>query len=225
MSSILDQGQGINHMPLVGCGQKLKKKFSVEHPLTLGRWGGSATAESWAAGGSEWASHLRPGFCRKACRLCWSEASGGKSRPGPSPWLYPCPRPLAGTRIIYDRKFLMECRNSPVTKTPPRDLPTIPGVTSPTGDEPPTEARQNHLRSSPEDKPAGGEWPGTAGLSLQEAEERAWEWVFREHEDAPAPWSSTQGEGRVWGAALSSEPTFPRKGAQEAQARPFSLIR
>ncbi|MXQ84164.1 hypothetical protein E5288_WYG014210 [Bos mutus] len=62
-----------------------------------------------------------------------------------------------GTRIIYDRKFLMECRNSPVTKTPPRDLPTIPGVTSPTGDEPPTEARQNHLRSSPEDKPAGGE--------------------------------------------------------------------
>uniref|UniRef100_A0AAA9TK13 Eukaryotic translation initiation factor 4E binding protein 1 n=1 Tax=Bos taurus TaxID=9913 RepID=A0AAA9TK13_BOVIN len=60
-----------------------------------------------------------------------------------------------GTRIIYDRKFLMECRNSPVTKTPPRDLPTIPGVTSPTGDEPPTEARQNHLRSSPEDKPAG----------------------------------------------------------------------
>ncbi|XP_068827094.1 eukaryotic translation initiation factor 4E-binding protein 1 isoform X1 [Capricornis sumatraensis] len=60
-----------------------------------------------------------------------------------------------GTRIIYDRKFLMECRNSPVTKTPPRDLPTIPGVTSPTGDEPPTEASQNHLRSSPEDKPAG----------------------------------------------------------------------
>uniref|UniRef100_A0A8D1EBC6 Eukaryotic translation initiation factor 4E binding protein 1 n=2 Tax=Sus scrofa TaxID=9823 RepID=A0A8D1EBC6_PIG len=52
-----------------------------------------------------------------------------------------------GTRIIYDRKFLMECRNSPVTKTPPRDLPTIPGVTSPVGDEPPTDASQNHLRS------------------------------------------------------------------------------
>ncbi|KAF4026196.1 hypothetical protein G4228_018312 [Cervus hanglu yarkandensis] len=78
-----------------------------------------------------------------------------------------------GTRIIYDRKFLMECRNSPVTKTPPRDLPTIPGVTSPTGDEPPTEASQNHLRSSPEDKPVGGEWPGSAGLSHQEGEERA----------------------------------------------------
>ncbi|XP_006751303.2 eukaryotic translation initiation factor 4E-binding protein 1 [Leptonychotes weddellii] len=65
--------------------------------------------------------------------------------------------PSQGTRIIYDRKFLMECRNSPVTKTPPRDLPTIPGVTSPTSEEPPTEPSQNHLRNSPEDKPAGGE--------------------------------------------------------------------
>ncbi|KAM3867507.1 eukaryotic translation initiation factor 4E-binding protein 1-like [Diretmus argenteus] len=36
-----------------------------------------------------------------------------------------------GTRIIYDRKFLLGCRNSPVTKTPPRGLPDIPGVTSP----------------------------------------------------------------------------------------------
>ncbi|XP_020023123.1 eukaryotic translation initiation factor 4E-binding protein 1 [Castor canadensis] len=62
-----------------------------------------------------------------------------------------------GTRIIYDRKFLMECRNSPVAKTPPRDLPTIPGVTSPVSDEPPTEASQNHLRNSPEEKRAGGE--------------------------------------------------------------------
>lgn len=70
------------------------------------------------------------------------------------------------TRIIYDRKFLMECRNSPVTKTPPRDLPTIPGVTSPVGHETPTEASQDHLSSSPEDKPAGGEWPGSARLSL-----------------------------------------------------------
>lgn len=36
-----------------------------------------------------------------------------------------------GTRIIYDRKFLLECRSSPVAKTPPRGLPDIPGVTSP----------------------------------------------------------------------------------------------
>ncbi|XP_053434752.1 eukaryotic translation initiation factor 4E-binding protein 1 [Nycticebus coucang] len=62
-----------------------------------------------------------------------------------------------GTRIIYDRKFLMECRNSPVTKTPPRDLPTIPGVTSPASEEPPTEASQNHLCNSPEEKRMGSE--------------------------------------------------------------------
>uniref|UniRef100_A0A8C6PW31 Eukaryotic translation initiation factor 4E binding protein 1 n=1 Tax=Nothobranchius furzeri TaxID=105023 RepID=A0A8C6PW31_NOTFU len=34
-----------------------------------------------------------------------------------------------GTRIIYDRKFLLECRSSPLARTPPRGLPTIPGVT------------------------------------------------------------------------------------------------
>ncbi|XP_038185035.1 eukaryotic translation initiation factor 4E-binding protein 1 [Arvicola amphibius] len=61
-----------------------------------------------------------------------------------------------GTRIIYDRKFLMECRNSPVAKTPPKDLPAIPGVTSPTSDEPPMQVSQSHLHS-PEDKRAGGE--------------------------------------------------------------------
>ncbi|XP_021495590.1 eukaryotic translation initiation factor 4E-binding protein 1 [Meriones unguiculatus] len=62
-----------------------------------------------------------------------------------------------GTRIIYDRKFLMECRNSPVAKTPPKDLPAIPGVTSPTSDEPPMQASQSQLHSSPEDKQAGGD--------------------------------------------------------------------
>ncbi|KAM7328763.1 hypothetical protein ACRRTK_012855 [Alexandromys fortis] len=61
-----------------------------------------------------------------------------------------------GTRIIYDRKFLMECRNSPVAKTPPKDLPAIPGVTSPTSDEPPMQVSQSHLHS-PEEKRAGGE--------------------------------------------------------------------
>ncbi|XP_065143107.1 eukaryotic translation initiation factor 4E-binding protein 3 [Paramisgurnus dabryanus] len=34
-----------------------------------------------------------------------------------------------GTRIIYDRKFLLECRNSPIARTPPCCLPHIPGVT------------------------------------------------------------------------------------------------
>ncbi|KAF5908944.1 eukaryotic translation initiation factor 4E-binding protein 3-like, partial [Clarias magur] len=35
------------------------------------------------------------------------------------------------TRIIYDRKFLLECRNSPIALTPPCCLPHIPGVTMP----------------------------------------------------------------------------------------------
>ncbi|NXJ36094.1 4EBP3 protein, partial [Ciconia maguari] len=37
---------------------------------------------------------------------------------------------LGGTHIIYDRKFLLECKNSPVARTPPCCLPQIPGVTS-----------------------------------------------------------------------------------------------
>ncbi|CAG5923288.1 eukaryotic translation initiation factor 4E-binding protein 1-like [Menidia menidia] len=41
-----------------------------------------------------------------------------------------------GTRIIYDRKFLLECRNSPSAQTPPQGLPCIPGVTSPPSKEP-----------------------------------------------------------------------------------------
>lgn len=36
-----------------------------------------------------------------------------------------------GTRIVYGRKFLMECRNSPLARTPPCYLPQIPGVTLP----------------------------------------------------------------------------------------------
>ncbi|XP_048209162.1 eukaryotic translation initiation factor 4E-binding protein 1-like [Perognathus longimembris pacificus] len=62
-----------------------------------------------------------------------------------------------GTRIIYDRKFLMEGWNSPVARTPPRDLPTIPRVTSPTSDELPVEASQTHLPRNPEEKQVTGE--------------------------------------------------------------------
>uniref|UniRef100_A0A8C4MLH3 Eukaryotic translation initiation factor 4E binding protein 3 n=1 Tax=Equus asinus asinus TaxID=83772 RepID=A0A8C4MLH3_EQUAS len=36
-----------------------------------------------------------------------------------------------GTRIIYDRKFLLECKNSPIARTLPCCLPQIPGVTTP----------------------------------------------------------------------------------------------
>ncbi|XP_005991410.1 eukaryotic translation initiation factor 4E-binding protein 2 [Latimeria chalumnae] len=40
-----------------------------------------------------------------------------------------------GTRIIYDRKFLLDRRNSPSAQTPPRHLPVIPGVTCPGTDK------------------------------------------------------------------------------------------
>jgi len=35
-----------------------------------------------------------------------------------------------GTRIIYERTFLLQMRNSPLAKSPPKNLPVIPGVTS-----------------------------------------------------------------------------------------------
>jgi len=36
-----------------------------------------------------------------------------------------------GTRIIYDRQFLMKCKQSPLAKSPPANMAKIPGVTSP----------------------------------------------------------------------------------------------
>ena len=38
------------------------------------------------------------------------------------------PYHIAGTRIIYDRKFLLLMRNSPLAKTPPAKLATIPDI-------------------------------------------------------------------------------------------------
>ncbi|KAJ7994308.1 hypothetical protein DPEC_G00264530 [Dallia pectoralis] len=61
-----------------------------------------------------------------------------------------------GTRIIYDRKFLLECRSSPLARTPPCSLPDIPGVTSPSS------KNINHVHTgetrnntAPADKSAG----------------------------------------------------------------------
>ncbi|XP_046737491.1 eukaryotic translation initiation factor 4E-binding protein [Diprion similis] len=31
-----------------------------------------------------------------------------------------------GTRIVYERAFLMNLRNSPISRTPPRNIPAIP---------------------------------------------------------------------------------------------------
>ncbi|KAK6187458.1 hypothetical protein SNE40_005483 [Patella caerulea] len=42
-----------------------------------------------------------------------------------------------GTRIVYDRAFLLQCRNSPLTKSPPLNMAKIPGVTTPAEPEKP----------------------------------------------------------------------------------------
>jgi hypothetical protein len=34
-----------------------------------------------------------------------------------------------GTRIVYERNFLMQLKNSPMAKTPPKNIQFIPGVT------------------------------------------------------------------------------------------------
>ncbi|XP_054613685.1 eukaryotic translation initiation factor 4E-binding protein 2-like [Dunckerocampus dactyliophorus] len=54
-----------------------------------------------------------------------------------------------GTRIIYDRKFLLQRRNSPLTRTPPK-LPDIPGVTRPLKRESSTETNQPGATDSSE---------------------------------------------------------------------------
>ncbi|KAK7111597.1 eukaryotic translation initiation factor 4E-binding protein 1-like [Littorina saxatilis] len=36
-----------------------------------------------------------------------------------------------GTRIVYERNFLLQCRNSPLAKSPPANMLEIPGITSP----------------------------------------------------------------------------------------------
>jgi len=55
-----------------------------------------------------------------------------------------------GTRIIYDRNFLMQCRNSPLTKSPPKNLPKIPGVTAPAESESIQETKIEEEKPKPE---------------------------------------------------------------------------
>jgi len=42
-----------------------------------------------------------------------------------------------GTRIVYERAFLMQMRQSPLAKSPPANMPEIPGVTVPASTSPP----------------------------------------------------------------------------------------
>ncbi|CAH7105607.1 Eif4ebp3 [Phodopus roborovskii] len=69
-------------------------------------------------------------FTSTSCPIpgCQDRLSNGYSSMGGA--LYATTR--GGTRIIYDRKFLLECKNSPIARTLPCCLPQIPGVTTPT---------------------------------------------------------------------------------------------
>ncbi|ELU17900.1 hypothetical protein CAPTEDRAFT_171289 [Capitella teleta] len=67
-----------------------------------------------------------------------------------------------GTRIIYDRAFLMQCRNSPLTKSPPPNLPRIPGVTCPEEKAAPQEnghGRPPAPQKPPQNKNENGDEP------------------------------------------------------------------
>eukprot|EP00656_Telonema_subtile_P054586 TRINITY_DN81_c0_g1_i1.p1 TRINITY_DN81_c0_g1~~TRINITY_DN81_c0_g1_i1.p1 ORF type:complete len:120 (-),score=15.30 TRINITY_DN81_c0_g1_i1:290-649(-) len=55
-----------------------------------------------------------------------SETPGGMHFMGTTP---------GGSRIIYDRATMLHYRQSPLSKTPPANLPVIPGVTCPETDE------------------------------------------------------------------------------------------
>ncbi|KAB0392328.1 hypothetical protein E2I00_000254, partial [Balaenoptera physalus] len=63
-------------------------------------------------------------------------------------------------RIIYDRKFLLECKNSPIAQTPPCCLPQIPGVTTP-----PT-APPSRLKERKEQKETEEEIPDDAQFEM-----------------------------------------------------------
>ena len=52
--------------------------------------------------------------------------------------------PFLGTRIIYERAFLMKMRHSPLAKTPPANLPVIPGVTVPKDGSNSNDSSKNH---------------------------------------------------------------------------------
>lgn len=217
-------GSGINHKPLVGVTkiENKNKTFSVEHHNLGDKWS-LATVRVRAAGVRSELSHLRPGLLQEsACHLCWSGARG-KKQPGPCLWLYPCPR-LAGTRIIYDREVPDGVSKLTCVQDAPADPPTIPGVTSPTGDEPSRKPARITCAAAPRTSRQGSSgWEPLGSPSRKRKSGVGW--VVQGARGSSCPVSSPEGEGRVWVQHFHWEPTFPEKGAQEVQARPFSLIR
>merc|ERR1712215_35750 len=48
-----------------------------------------------------------------------------------------------GTKIVYERAFLVNMRNSPLSQTPPANMPNIPGITTDFGKK--EEKMENHV--------------------------------------------------------------------------------
>lgn len=69
-----------------------------------------------------------------------------------------------GTKIVYERAFLLQMRQSPLARTPPVNLPIIPGVTAPkeNGDSKGKSNTPPRRRSSSDNpgSPAKGNQPG-----------------------------------------------------------------
>lgn len=67
-----------------------------------------------------------------------------------------------GTRIVYERQFLMQLRNSPMARTPPKNMQFVPGFspTKPSGlilDNNNTEKQAEKPRISPETQKSSGD--------------------------------------------------------------------
>ena len=61
-----------------------------------------------------------------------------------------------GTRIVYERAFLMQMRQSPLAKTPPANLPVIPGVTVPASTSPGKNCSTSPSKSNDSEKSSTG---------------------------------------------------------------------
>ena len=71
-----------------------------------------------------------------------------------------------GTRIVYERSFLLQMRQSPLARTPPANLPIIPGVTAPKESSPKTKSnatqnnKNNSVQNGRSDSPTKNRVPG-----------------------------------------------------------------
>ncbi|TPP61979.1 Eukaryotic translation initiation factor 4E-binding protein 2 [Fasciola gigantica] len=61
-----------------------------------------------------------------------------------------------GTRIIYDRDFMLQCRNSPLSRTPPAELEKMLKAVHPELDQSP-QAPKVHTAGHQENGPVKGE--------------------------------------------------------------------